>query len=59
MWVLVARGKRVNLLPVQERSRRLLVHEDSRATAIQARDRSGSPVRQGKWCASIASSPDI
>ena len=57
--VLVARGRRVSLLLVQERSRGLLVHEGSRVTAIRARDRSGLPVRLGRWCAIIANSPDI
>ena len=59
MRVLVERGRRVSLLPVQERSRGLLVHMGSRAVAIRARDRSGFPVRLGRWCATIASSPDI
>ena len=59
MRVLVARGRRVSLLLVRERSRGLLVHEGSRATAIQARDRSGLLVRLGRWGATIASSPDI
>ena len=39
MRVLVERGRRVSLLPVQERGRELLVHEASRVAAIQARDR--------------------
>ena len=59
MRVLVARGRRVSLLPVRERSRGLLVHIGSRAAAIQVRDGSESPVRLGRWCATIASSPDI
>ena len=59
MQVPVARGKRVGLLPVRERSRGLLVHVGSRVEAIRARDRSGFPVRLGKWYATIASSPDI
>ena len=37
--VLVARGRRVSLLLVRERSRGLLVHEGSRVAAIQARDK--------------------
>ena len=57
--MLVARGRRVSLLPVQERSRGLLVHEGSKTAAIQARDGSELPVRLGRWCATIASSPDI
>ena len=59
MRVLVARGRRVSLLPVQERSRGLLVHEDSRTAAVRARDGSELPVRLGRWCVIIASSPDI
>ena len=59
MWVLVARGKRVSLLLVQERSRRLLVHVGSRAIAIRARDGSGLPVKLGRWCVTITNSPDI
>ena len=57
--MLVARGMRVSLLPVRERSRGLLVHVGSRVVAIRAKDRSGFPVRLGRWCATIASSPDI
>ena len=59
MRVLVERGRRVSLLPVRERSRGLLVHVGSRATAIRARDQLELPVRLGRWCATIASSPDI
>ena len=46
MRVLVARGRRVSLLLVRERSRGLLVHEGSRAATIRAKDRSGLPVRR-------------
>ena len=59
MRVLVARGRRVNLLPVRERSRGLLVHVGSRVAAIRAKDRLGLLVRLGRWCATIANSPDI
>ena len=59
MRVLVERGRRVSLLPVQERSRGLLVHESSRTAAIRARDGSELPVRLDRWCATIASSPNI
>ena len=59
MRVLAAKGRRVSLLPVRERSRGLLVHVGSRAAAIRVRDRSGLPVSLGRWCATIASSPDI
>ena len=41
MRVLAARGRRVSLLEVRERSRGLLVHEGSMAAAIGAKDRSG------------------
>ena len=58
MRVLVARGRRVSLLLVRERSRGLVVHEGSKVVAIRARDRSGLPIRLGKWCAIIASSLD-
>ena len=39
MRVLVARGRTVSLLPVQERGRELLVREGSRVAAIRARGR--------------------
>ena len=59
MRVLVAGGRRVSILLVRERSRGLLVHEGSRVVAIWAMDRSGLPVRLGRWCATITSSPGI
>ena len=59
MRALVERGSKVGLLLVRERSRELLVHVGSKAASIQAWDRSGLPVRLGRWCAIIASSPDI
>ena len=59
MRVLVARGRRVSLLLVRERSRGLLVQVGSRAATIWARDKSGFPVRLGRWCVTIANSPDI
>ena len=59
MRVLVEKGRRVSLLLVRERSRGLLVHEGSRVAAIQAKDRSRLPVIMGRWCATIASIPDI
>ena len=46
--MLVARGRRVGLLLVRERSRGLLVHEGSRVAAILARDRTGLPIRLGR-----------
>ena len=58
MRVLVARGRRVNLLLVRERSRGLLVHVGSKAAAIRAREGSELPVRLGRLCAIIANSPD-
>ena len=39
MRVLVARGRTVSLLPVQERGRELLVREGPRVKTIRARDR--------------------
>ena len=39
MRMLVARERRVGLLPVQERGRELLDHKGSRVAVIQARDR--------------------
>ena len=54
-----SKRRRVSLLPVRERSRGLLVHVGSRAATIWAKDKSGLPVRLGRWCATIASSPDI
>ena len=44
IWVIVLRGRRINFLIVQERSRRLLFHEDfrDRAEAIRAKARLGS-----------------
>ena len=59
IWVLVLRGREINLLLVRERSRRLLVRKGYRAPVIWARDELGLPVRMGRWCATIASSPDI
>ena len=59
MRVLVARGRRVSLLLVWERSRGLLVHKGSKAAAIWARDKSELSVRLGRWCATIAKSLDI
>ena len=55
----VARGRRVSLLPVRERSPELLVHMGSKAAVIRAREGSGLPVRLGRWCATIASNLDI
>ena len=42
-----------------EKKQRLLVHEGTKTAAIRARDGSELPVRLGRWCATIASSPDI
>ena len=58
MRVLVARGRRVSLLLVRERSRGLLVHEGSKAATIRARDRSELSIKLGRWCATIASNLD-
>ena len=59
MRVLVARGRRVGLLLVRERSRGLLVHEGSKVADIRARDRLGLLVRLGRWYATIVNSLDI
>ena len=59
MRVLVERGRIVSLLLVRERSRGLLVLVNSKAATIRARDRSELSVKLGRWCATIASSPDI
>ena len=59
MRVLVARGRRVSILLVREISKGLLVHVVSRAAAIRASDGLELPVRLGRWCATIASNPDI
>ena len=59
MRVLVARGRRVSLLLVRERSRGLLVHMGSKAATIRVRDGSELLVRLGRWCATITKSPDI
>ena len=59
IWVLVLRERDINLLLVRERSRRLLVHKGYKAPVIRARDELGLPVKMGRWCATIASSPDI
>ena len=59
IWVLVLRKREINLLLVRERSRRLLVRKGYIAPVIRARDELGLPVRMGRWCATIASSPDI
>ena len=39
MRVLIARGRTVSLLPVEERGRELLVREGPKVAVIQARDR--------------------
>ena len=59
MWVPVARERRVSRLSVWERSRGLLFHMGSKAATIRARDESGLPIKLGRWCATIANSPDI
>ena len=59
IWVLVLREREINLLLVQERSRRLLVRKGYRALITRSRDELGLPVRIGRWCATIASSTNI
>ena len=50
MLVLMARGRRVNLLPVGERGRRLLLRKDfrNRVEVIRAKAKIGHLVRQEK-----------
>ena len=50
MRVLVARGRRVSLLPVQEIGRRLLLHKDFRnkVEVIRAKAKIGHLVRQDR-----------
>ena len=59
IWVLVLRGREINLPPVRERRRRLLVRKGSRAAIIRARYKVGLLVRQDRWYVLTASSPDI
>ena len=59
IWVLVLREREINLLLVREKNRRLLVSKGYKAPVIRARDELGLTVRMGRWCATIASSPDI
>ena len=59
IWVLVLRGREINLLLVQERSRRLLAHKGSRAPVIRAREELGLPDGQDRCYVSTANSPDI
>ena len=70
MRILVARGRRASLLPVQERSQRLRVIEGfrDRAAAIKAKARISHPkmgdtlvllANQGRECVSNATSLDI
>ena len=50
IWVLVLRGRRINLLLIREGSRRLLFHGDFKdgAAAIRAKAESGLLARQGR-----------
>ena len=50
IWVLVLRGRRINLLLIREGSERLLFHEDFKdgATAIKAKAKSGLLARLGR-----------
>ena len=50
IWVLVLRGRRINLLLIQEGSERLLFHGDFKngAAAIMAKAESGLLVRRGR-----------
>ena len=50
IWVLVLRGRRINLLLILEGSGRLLFHSDfkDRAEAIKAKAESGLLARRGR-----------
>ena len=48
MRVLVARGRRVSLLLVRERSQRLLIGEGFRATTIMDKVKLGLPIRRDR-----------
>ena len=48
MRVLIARGRRVSVLLIQERSRGLLIHEGYRAATIRAKDRLRLPFQAGQ-----------
>ena len=59
IWVLVLRGREINLLLVRGGSRRLLVRKGSRASVIRAKDELGLPDGQDRCYVSTASSLDI
>ena len=59
IWVLVLRGREINLLLVRERSRRLRVRKGSRAPVIRARDELGLPDGQDKCYVFTTSGLDI
>ena len=61
MQVLVARGRRVILLPIQERGRRLLLFKDfrNRAKVIRAKAKIGHLVKQDRCYVISADSLDI
>ena len=50
IWVLVLRGRKINLLPIRERSRRLMFRTDlkDRAKVIKTKARMGHFFRQGR-----------
>ena len=51
--------KEINLLPVRERSRRLLVRKGLRAPVIRAKDELGLPDGHDRCYVSTANSPNI
>ena len=57
-WDAGVSGKRKESQSSSNSRKKLLVHVGSRAATIWARDRPGLPVRLGRWCVTIASSPD-
>ena len=59
IWVLVLRGREINLLLVWEIRRRLLVFKGSRAPVIRAKDELGFPDGLDRCYISTANSLDI
>ena len=59
MRVLRVRGRRVSILPVWERSQRLLVREGFRVSTIKAKVRPEHPVKQDRRFVISAISLDI
>ena len=49
IWVMVLRGRKIHLLPIRERTRRLMFRKDiqDRAKVIRTKARMGHLVKQG------------